>query len=477
MATQTLPVAERLLHIRSRVGTTPGLLRLGMVATWVLSLLLFLLVWAGIERHQKALDTVGHDATASITAAQEMKARLADMDSEAANELLDKPDDTKHTADSYEKRRLQVTDNLIVAIRNITYPEEEPILKQLLNQLGAYEEAVGRARVLHLRGEGTAALEEYRRAHAIMAQPGDKISDTGLIAAADALDQVNDKQLVRRYTAEQLAAWSLLAVVVLPGLGLLGTLTALQLLLYRRMHRVFNPALLGATALAAGFLIYVVSSFAAVGRDLKRAKQDAFDSVGALWRARADAYDANGEESRWLLDPDRHEAYAKAFHEKVGRLVTLPPGMTYSQLVSAVYNLRLPAEAARLPQGFDGHLAKELRNITFPGEEEAAKDMLAKYGTYLAIDDKIRQLETEGKHPEAVRLCTGYREGESNWAFKQFDEALGKVLKINGDEFDRAIAAGKAALAGSEPAAAVVLLAVAVLTYVGLRPRLLEFAG
>jgi hypothetical protein len=475
MATQTLPGAERLRHIRSHVETTPGLLRLGLATTWVLGLLLFLLVRAGVEQHQKALDTVGHEATDSITAAEEMKAWLADMDSEAANGLLDKPDDTKPTADSYEQRRLQVNGNFIAAAKNITYPEEEDILKRLLNQFGPYEEAVARARLLHRRGDEKAAPEEYRRAHAIMAQQGDKISDKGLIAAADALDHVNDQQLVTRYTAEQRSAGWFLAGVVLPGLAMLGTLAALQVLLYHRAHRVFNPALLGATALAGGFLIYVVSSFATVGHDLKWAKEDAFDSIGALWRARADAYDANGEESRWLLDAKEHEAHENAFREKVGRLVTLPPGMTYPQLVAAVRKLRLPGEVARLPQGFEGHLAKELRNITFDGEEEAAKDMLAKFGDYLAIDDKIRQLEAENKHREAVQLCTGYRAGESNWAFKQFDDVLEKVLKINDGEFHHAVTEGQGALPRSD-VAAMVLLAVAVLTYLGLRPRLLEYA-
>jgi hypothetical protein len=476
MATQTLPVAAQLRQVRSRVETTPGLLRLGQVATWVLALLFFLLVRAGVEQHQQALNTVSYQATASITAAQQMKAWLTDMHSDAANELLDKPGDNQQAAAGYDKRRLQVTDGLVAATRNITYDQEQDLIKRLVNQLGPYEEAIARARLLHRRGDEAAALEEYRRANQIMYQQGENIPDKGLVACADALDHVNDQQLTSRYTAEQRSSGWFLAGVVLPGLVLLGTLVALQWFLYRRMHRVFNPALLAATALAAGFPIYIVGSFLAVGHDLKWAKQDAFDSVGFLWRARADAYDTNGEESRWLLDPERHEMYAKAFREKAGRLVTLPSGTTYPQLVAAVRNLPLPADASRLPQGFKGHLANELNNITFVGEQEAAKDMLAKFGDYLAIDDQIRQLEKENKHREAVRLCTGYNPGESNWAFQRFDEALGKVLQINDDEFHRAIHQGAAALAWSEVAAAVVLLVVAVLTYAGLRPRFREYA-
>jgi hypothetical protein len=477
MATHTLPVAERLQQIRSRVETTPGLLRLGELATWVLAVVLFLLVYEGVSQHRQALKTVGQDATASITAAQQLKAWLADMHSDAANELLDPPGANKQAAEGYEERRRDATNSLVAAARNITYDQEDDLVKRLLNQFGPYEEAVARARLLHRRGDEAAALEEYRRANGIMYQDGKTIPEKGLIAAADALTRVNQEQLDGRYAAEQWSSGWYLAGVVLPGLALLGTLAALQVFLFRRMHRVLNPGLLAATALAAGLLIYVVGSFVTVGRDLKWAKQDAFDSVGYLWRARADAYDANGEESRWLLGQKRHDEYEEAFHEKAGRLVTLPRGMTYPQLVAAVGKLHLPQEAKQLPAAFKGHLAQELGNITFVGEEEAAKKALAKFGDYLAIDGKIRQLEREHKHAEAVRLCTGYDEGQSNWAFRQFVDALETVLKINDDEFHRAIRQGEAALWGCREAAAVVLLAVAVLTYVGLRPRFREYTA
>jgi hypothetical protein len=475
MATQTLPVPGQLRQIRSRVETTPGLLRLGQAAVWVLGLVLFLLVWAGVQQHRHALNTVSYEATASITAAQQLKAYLTDMHGDAANELLDTPDANKQAVAGYDQRRVQAVDSLVAAARNITYPREEDLVKRLLTQLGLYEEAVARARLSHRRDDGAAALEEYRHADRIMYQEGEKVPDKGLVAAADTLTRVNQEQLDGRYAAEQRSSGWFLAGVVLPGLVLLGTLAALQGFLFRRMHRVINPALLAATALIAGFLIYVVTCFVAVGRDLKWGKQDAFDSVGFLWRARADAYDANGEAGRRLLDPERHDAHEQAFREKVGRLVTLPPGTKYPDLLAAVRGLRLPEEAGRLPPAFKGHLADELRNITFAGEQQAAKDALATFGDYLAIDDQVRQLEKEKKHREAVQLGTGYKPGELNGAFRRFDAALGKVLQINEDEFHRAIRQGEAALAGCEAVAAVVLLAVAVLTYVGLRPRLREY--
>jgi hypothetical protein len=310
-----------------------------------------------------------------------------------------------------------------------------------------------------------------------MYQQGERITQKGLLAAADALDEVNRRELDSRYASVQASSWLVLVEVVLLALVLLAMLAALQFFLYRRMHRVLNPVLLGATVLTAGFLIYTLVAFLSVSHSLKVAKQDAFDSIHFLRRAQAEAYDANGEESRWLLDDNKQrDTDEKAFRDKAGRLVTLPSGMTFAQLVDLVH-------AGKVPAGFKGYVADELRNITFVGEQAAANDTLAKFGQYLDIDAKIRKLENEGQHAEAVKLCIGYNKGESNWAFQQFDEALGKTLKINDDAFHSAIDQGEATLGIREGgmaiftiAAAVVALAVAVLTYVGLRPRFREYA-
>ena len=48
------------------------------------------------------------------------------------------------------------------------------------------------------------------------------------------------------------------------------------------------------------------------GHELKVAKEDAFDSVRALWLARAVAYDANSDGSRWLLDDQQKPVLATA---------------------------------------------------------------------------------------------------------------------------------------------------------------------
>ena len=52
---------------------------------------------------------------------------------------------------------------------------------------------------------------------------------------------------------------------------------------------------------------------------------------------------------------------------------------------------------------FKGKLADELNNITFPGEMEAATSTLRAWGQYVAIDNKIRQLETSGAARQSRR--------------------------------------------------------------------------
>jgi hypothetical protein len=476
MATQTKPGADdlkRFLDTAERAlawgGTTPGVLRLALGTVWVLALLFFLVLVVGAGQHRAALKTIADDATPSVLTAQRIKASLADMDSDAANELLGKPGANPQALKAYEDRRLQVDTSLISAAKNITYREESAFIGQVLNQLGPYEEAIARARLLHQQQNDAEAVKQYRLADEIMhRQPGDlekdrgKILDPdrdadtiqrlGLLAAAEQLDRVNLRELDSMYnsrTSEPHATiWFRSGEMLILGF-LLATLVGLQQFLYRRMHRILNPALLAATALAVGLWVYASLSFGAVSGSLRTAKTDAFDSLHFLWRARADAYDANGEESRWLLaaptDPRQAEGYEKAFQEKAGRLVK-------------------------------GYLADELKNITFPGERAAAEETVAKFDRYLALDAQIRKLQNEGKHDEAVRLCIGYKPDESNWAFDQFDTALGKTIDINQHAFDDAIARGKAKLAWFDVAAAVVNLAVAGLALAGLWPRLQEYA-
>jgi hypothetical protein len=93
----------------------------------------------------------------------------------------------------------------------------------------------------------------------------------------------------------------------------------------------------------------------------------------------------------------------------------------------------------------------------------------------LEIDREVRSLAESGKRAEAVALCLGASPGQSAWAFARFDEALGKTAAINQQEFDRAVAAGFRALAGFGVLTLLTTAGIALLTFLGLRPRLKEY--
>jgi hypothetical protein len=100
---------------------------------------------------------------------------------------------------------------------------------------------------------------------------------------------------------------------------------------------------------------------------------------------------------------------------------------------------------------------------------------LIAFNNYLNIDKQIRSLNQSGKIAEAIDLCVGYKEGQSNLAFDRYKKIHTDLMNLNNKEFDKNIALGEEHLNNFEVIAAVALSSVALLTLLGLRPRLLEY--
>jgi hypothetical protein len=260
-------------------------------------------------------------------------------------------------------------------------------------------------------------------------------------------------------------------LVVISSFLLISVLVAIQLFLSNRMRRTLNPMLLAATAIAILFLGYTTRAFLSASHNLKVAKEDALESIQDLRKARSIAYSANGDESRYLLDPTFAAKHQQAYFKKVAQLATLSQGQTF-QTVAASFAQSQVKEV----NGFTGYLADELKNITFDGEREAALDTLSKFGQYAAIDQKIRQLQRSGKYAEAIALCVGNNPGESNWGFAQFLKANQNTIDINQAAFDEAVDQGFKDVDGFEVVTPVVAVAIAILTFFGLQPRLKEYS-
>src|SRR5262249_36689662 len=202
------------------------------------------------------------------------------------------------------------------------------------------------------------------------------------------LDRANRGFMDDVYRDQKRASEGAEGLAIALGLALLTALGFAQHFMFKKMRRILNPPLAVATVLALGFIVYLVNAFGDARTDLKIAKEDAFESIHALWKARAIAYDANGDESRYLLDRSNATQLEASFDAHVRELTSAPA---------------VKAPGGR--QNFQGLFADELGNITFPGERDAALKMIGTFAEYYDIDRHIRQLERAGNHAAAVELC------------------------------------------------------------------------
>lgn len=433
--------------------TTPGRMQLARAAIAVSLFLFWIVTTLVLAWNGHAVQTIGKDAVPSIVAAERIRANMADMDANAANAFLGAGSEVEASRKQYEQERKELASDLITAAQNITYGDEERVpIVTMVERLQLY---VGGIETARWRGFPV-GMRFYR--------PASRRMHTELLPAAASLDAANFTHLDTVYEAHRARAGTERGLLVLAVLLPVTVLLATQIWLMRRTQRIFNLPLLLATGLHLLFGLWLLSSVNRARADLKVAKEDAFDSLHALWKARAVAYDANGDESLFLLDPENAAAYEHSFHAKSAQLLNLP--LSAQRTADSVIANRA---------GSSGYLIDELNNITFAGEREALEEIIRRYQTYLDIDGKIRALERAGKHRAAVALCIGSREGESNWAFDRFNAALGSAIEINQREFQAAVSHASGGLLRLPYLAPVIAAIAAGLAAYGLHLRLLEY--
>jgi hypothetical protein len=409
---------------------TYQILKLSRTVNLALGALLLFAVIIGAQVHRDAMQTIGKDAEPSIIHAQHIKASLADMDADLANILLAPPNTANMATAGLIQRRLEEEQALFDAGGNVTFDAERKPLETLLVTGSLYHRLAQQTEDFHDAGNP----EETSSYHSLAS-----IMDDTLLPAATDLDQANDVELQHTYKRQAIDSALSTAFVIFAGVLALAGLVAMQLFLNHRTRRTFNPPLLLATVVTFALLIYALGAMLNEQKQLKIAKEDSFESIHALWQARAIAYESKAEESRFLLaaasDKDNAGQHDQAFFRHVRELASVPAGITVNDLLARANR------GDHIP-GFTGYLAAELNNVTFDGERQAAVKTLAAYENYLRIDAEMRRLEHAGQHQQAVALCVGNAQGQSNWAFDQFDHALGETLRINEEQFKQSVDAG-----------------------------------
>ncbi|MFJ9869963.1 hypothetical protein [Streptomyces sp. NPDC101165] len=457
-------------------ATVPARLRLLRAATLLLAAALaVLLTVAGLAANGTWDSVAGRDAPRTTSAA-DLNLALNDMDAQAANMLLSNGDAGKgRLRTPYEKavgfygdaRREIGHDLRTLAVAAQGDRSDERTVESLTDDFAEYQELIGRA----LENDGHAggkasALVDYRRATDLL--------QSRLLPESRTLVSSNDRAFDGEYGAARSALAGRLAAVVVLGVLLLAVLGLLQWYLASRFHRILNPGVLAATVCALLAVVLGAQLLASSSANLRTARRDAFDSVVALSRARAVAYDANADESRYLLDPQRRDRYERAFLAKSQKLYGIR-GATLATYDGALANTWQAYETDHHDLRFTGEFRRELDNVTFPGERGAAERTVRAYAVYEHDDRKIRSLVATGQERVATEFCMDWEPGSSNAHFGAWMAALDQVKGINQAHFDSSVRDGRSAVDTLLPRAAGLLLASMALTALGLRPRLAEF--
>ncbi|WP_330306492.1 MULTISPECIES: hypothetical protein [unclassified Streptomyces] len=469
-------MAARAALRRRYWAALPARLRLLRAVTVLFAAVLALLLGLAALAASGTWNAVANRDAPRTTSAADLNLALNDMDAQVANRLLSSGDAGKGRLETpYQKafvfygdaRRTIGHDLRDLAVAAQGDRADERTVESLTDNFAEYQERIGRALENDSRAGGrAAALDDYRTATDLLRAT--------LLPEARTLVDSNDRAFDAEYDRARSTLFVQLAAVVNLGVLLLVALGVLQWYLARRFHRILNPGVLAATVCALFAVLLGTQALAASAVHLRVARHDAFDSVVALSRARAIAYDANADESRWLLDPDRRDQYGPSFLAKSQKLYGLS-GATLSDYDAELSRTWQMYGTDHRDLEFTGEFWRELDNITFGGERAAAEKTVEAYAVYQRDDRRIRALVAAGKERQAVEFCMDWRPGTSNVHFAAWMAALDEVTDINRQHFASSVEAGRSEAAGVLPWACGLLLAAGALTLLGLRPRFAEF--
>jgi hypothetical protein len=458
---------------------TPALIKRYLLALAVALLVFWAVAAATIQEAGSGIRTIGRDTAPSVVAAQQIRAGLASLDASAVNAALLRGDAAAPAWNEFELEQRVLSDALVTAAQNITYGDAERLpIVEIAASLQVYADIVGEARsAIASADPRQAALPDATLA--LMRQAG-AVMNQKLLPAAAALNAANETVLEKTWEERKAAATFDLLAPALVAFAALALLILLQIAVAQRTRRRINLGLVVATLLLGAGLVAIEARLTTGAQHLRIAKEDAFDSVRALWKARATLYSANADESYFLLDPAQKAIYAKSFATKIG-LVGGPRFLDKTMRTAEIdvagrylqVGCRIDDPRGKLANA--GYIGDELNNVTFDHECVEAANLVPLLADYVTIDQKIRALDASGDRAGAIALDLGENPGESNYAIGRVNQEIGLLIYINQMAFDDHVARATAALDLLQYGVAALALVTWLLAFLGLRPRLAEY--
>ncbi|GII05377.1 hypothetical protein [Planobispora takensis] len=454
-------------RLSRRLQSVPGRVLVITTAAVVALALLFGALSSSFQSVRDGLDVIGHDAGPQVVATADLYFALSDMDTQVANVLLIGDEHglgkgRQRALDVYEQRRSDAGRAVLQASALAgADPAERRTVRAVLDGLGRYERLAARAMLLDEQARHRAGpppqrvLEIYRQATDLMRLE--------LLPMAYNLT-LESGTIVRRAHEGQSSAVRLGQVLVAgAGLLALGGLLWLQIFLARRFRRVFNPALVVATVIAG---MYTLTGFTVLGNEtgiLLEAKRDGFDSVLTLARARAVGNSMHGDQSRYLLDPERADTYEQTYLDKSQAVLFAPSGNL------GAYYKAVAAGVDDYPgrQPFLGLVGQESARSGLPGHEAAVVEVLRRYEEFQRADRTMRGL--------GPRQAVEQRVDALEQRFGDYDAALVELAGLHRTAFDRAVRGGEEQVEELWFLLPLAVISTAVLIVAGVWPRLSEY--
>lgn len=427
---------------------------------------------------RSGLNVIGQQAAPQVKASSDLYFALSSMDAQAANVLLVGTDPTlsdsrTYAVNAYEESRI-AADNVLrqIAVDAAADANIEGIITSAADRLGRYEAAVTQAFLLNVQGNDPAGspsasvLALYQQATDAMRL---------ILAEVQTVTNLSQDLLNSTYASESGSVYGAEALLVLFGVLLIVCLIATQVMLVRRVRRRLNPALVLATVASLVITMLGAGMLGNENYQLYVAKSQAFDSIVALSQARSVSNDANADESRFLIDPQRGNQYLNSFQSKSQSLLTLP-NVDITPYDAALASALQAYHANNSDVRFTGFFGTEMRNITFSGERAAAEATLAAYQLWQTDDRHMRSLAASGDLAGATKFEINNTPGNAFYDFNQYDIALFDLIQINQVAFDSAVSNAGSSVSGWTAAIPTIAgLLIIGLIGLGLWPRISEY--
>src|SRR6266487_4308549 len=305
---------------RRRATTTPGRLRLLSILIAAASIAVTVIGAGALVAAEVTVVGVHQRTVPAILGMQRIHAWLSDADRSAANAYLAGGSDVTLPELQFQADVAAASRELQIASEhNPGGADASRRLQTIAALVDQYIELVQTASVEDRLGV-PAGIVYLQAGASLMHRPG-----TGILAQVDALRGLYAGSLDGANRTLRITAW-LLAVYGAVALALLGLLVYPQRFVRRRFHRRRNPRLLAAT-----LLLVVVATAGGLGaaraaQSVRAAEDQSYARVLNLWNARALAYDANGNESLWLITRETAAgaAFDRAFQTETRQLVDRP---------------------------------------------------------------------------------------------------------------------------------------------------------